>query len=214
MKQALALAAGVAVALVVAVSPTPGAGDDTISMSVRPTVLRYGEMATATGVIPNADNRQVTIETQPCDQRSWRELAATTTQPGGGWSVDFQPGISGLVRAVSAGALTSAVRVQQRPWMHIEQRPARSFFVGAIAERPLWHRKVAVERFDRASRAWRRVKTVLLAHTRADPGDVRIWSYSDHFALGVPRGTTLRARLPLDQARPCYVGATSTLVRA
>jgi hypothetical protein len=191
-----------------------GGGTDKISMSVRPTLLRYGETATATGVIPNADGREVMVEARPCDQKAWREIAETTTQPGGGWSVDFQPGISGLVRAVSAGALTSTVRVQQRPWMHIEQRPARSFFVGAIAERPLWHRKVAVERFDRASHAWRPLKTVLLAHTRADPGDVRIWSYSDHFPLTVRRGTTLRARLPLDQARPCYVGATSSLVRA
>ena len=118
-------------------------------MTIRPTVLRYGENATATGTgceRPSAagrDDRNTGLRRDDVARADRDEQ-----QDGGGWLVDFQPGIGGLVRAVSGGASTEPAKVQRRPWVHIEQRPAKSFSVGVLAERPLWHRKLRVERFE------------------------------------------------------------------
>ncbi len=35
----------------------------------------------------------------------------------------------------------------------------------------------------------------------------------DHFKIAVPKGTTLRAVLPLAQAKPCYLAGYSKLIR-
>ena len=62
--------------------------------------------------------------------------------------------------------------------------------------------------------AWRLVKTVLLAETQAEPGDPLIWSHTDHLKLAVAKEMTLRAVLPLAEAKPCYLAGYSVVIRA
>jgi hypothetical protein len=56
------------------------------------------------------------------------------------------------------------------------------------------------------------VKKLRLENTGAAPGSVFVWSTTDEFAVPVAKGTTIRAVLPLDQARPCHIGGYSNLL--
>ena len=70
-----------------------------------------------------------------------------------------------------------------------------------------------LQRFDTNKRLWIEVRRILLTETGAPPGVPWIWSGSDKVRVVVPKGTTMRAVLPLTQTRPCYLAGYSNLLR-
>jgi hypothetical protein len=191
-----------------------GSATETISWSARPTVVRWNEEVTATGQL--ASGRQdalVTIQTRPCNQETWQDLAETPSTAGGAFSVDFLTHIGGLVRASSGGATSEPVTVQQRPYVFFSQRRPGRFRAGVQAYLPFWHRKMRIERFDTKRRAWLLVKRVLLADTEGGGGQPDIASTTGIFRLDVAKGTTLHATFPLSQAKPCYLAGYSAILR-
>jgi hypothetical protein len=77
----------------------------------------------------------------------------------------------------------------------------------------MWQKRVTLQRFDAAKRAWIDIRSVLLTDTGAPQGVGWIWSGKDKLNVKVPKGTLLRATLPLSQARPCYLAGWSNLLR-
>ena len=69
-----------------------------------------------------------------------------------------------------------------------------------------------IQRYHRDSGSWLLVKKLRLEHADAAPGSVFVWSETDEFAVDVAKGTTIRAVLPLDQAKPCHIGGYSNLL--
>jgi hypothetical protein len=191
-----------------------GTAAESISMSARPTISRANERVTATGVLGSGRADQlVTIQSRPCDQTTWRDVAETLTHEGGGWTIDFSPGINGLFRATSGGAESEPLKLQTRPSVSLGQRPPGKFFVNVNAQRPFWGRKVALQRFDPKKRVWIEIRKILLTEQGAPPGVPWVWTGSDKVRVVVPKGTTMRAVLPLTQTRPCYLAGYSNLLR-
>lgn len=191
-----------------------GSAAETISMTARPTIARANERVTATGGVGSGRADQlVTIQSRPCDQTTWRDIAETTTRDGGAFTIDFSPGISGLYRATSAGAESDPMKLQTRPSVSLIQRPPGKFSVNVNAQRPFWGRKVALQRFDTKKRVWIEIRKILLTEQGAPPGVPWVWTGSDKVRVDVPKGTTLRAVLPLSATRPCYLAGYSNLLR-
>jgi hypothetical protein len=71
---------------------------------------------------------------------------------------------------------------------------------------------VLIQRFDRKRGTWVLVKKLRLVNQENAGGGVFIWSSTDEFAMTVPKGTTIRAVLPLAQAKPCHIGGYSNLL--
>jgi hypothetical protein len=192
-----------------------GAADETISWSVRPLIVRWDELVIATGTIGSGQAGQlVTIQQRVCDQQTWQDVGEATTTDGGNWSVDFLTRISGLLRATSGGATTDSVQLHQRPWVFFSQRRPGRFRAGVQAQRQYWHRRMRIDRFDRARGAWVTVKRVLITKTEGDGGGGMsdIASTTDVFRIDVAKGTNLRAVLPTEVGRPCYVAGFSPIV--
>ncbi len=192
------------------------AADETISWSVRPLIVRWDELVTASGTIGSGQAGQlVTIQQRVCDEQTWRDVGEATTTENGNWSVDFLTRISGLLRATSGGATTDPVQLQQRPWVFFSQRRPGRFRAGVQAQRQYWHRRMRIDRFDRARGAWVKVKRVLITETEGDDqggGMSDIASTTDVFRINVPKGTNLRAVLPTEVGRPCYAAGFSAIV--
>ena len=192
-----------------------GSAAETISMTARPTIARANERVTATGGVGSGRADQlVTLQSQ----------ARATRRPGGtlprrrhtraaSLTIDFSPGINGLFRATSAGAESEPVKLQTRPSVSLVQRPPGKFLVNVNAQRPFWHAKVMLQRFDPKKRLWIDVRRILLTETGAPPGVPWVWTGSDKVRVVVPKGTTMRAVLPLAQTRPCYLAGYSNLLR-
>jgi hypothetical protein len=191
-----------------------GWATETISWSAQPTLVIWNQPVTASGTIGSGRSDQlVTIQLRPCDEDTWRDLGEATTTSGGVWTVDLLANIGGFIRARSGDAVTDPVPIRQRPWVFFSQRRPGRFRAGVQAYRQFWHRKMAIQRFDTKRRRWVTVKRVLLTETAGSGAQSDIASTTDQFRVDVPKGTTLRATLPLSEARPCYLAGYSALLR-
>lgn len=191
-----------------------GAAADSVTMTVRPTLLRANERAAASGIVNDARPDQlVTVQAKPCGETAWRDVAETFTAEGGGWAVDVAPGIGGVLRATSGGATSVPVKVQQRPSVSLVQRPPGTFTIWVNAQRSFWHRRVVLQRFDPGRRNWVDIRSVLLTDSGAPPGVPWVYSGTEKFRVKVAKRTLLRATLPLAQARPCYLAGYSNMMR-
>jgi hypothetical protein len=68
-----------------------------------------------------------------------------------------------------------------------------------------WRKFVLLQRFDRPRGVWITLRRVVITE---DHGSTL------EFRPRVPRGTLIRAVLPLSQARPCYIAGVSPTLRA
>jgi hypothetical protein len=191
-----------------------GSAAETISWSAQPTLVTWNQPVTASGTIGSGRSDQlVTVQLRPCDEDAWRDLGEATTTSGGAWAVDLVANIGGFIRARSGDAVTDPVTIRQRPWVFFSQRRPGRFRAGVQAYRQFWHRKMAIQRFDTKTRTWVTVKRVLLTETAGSGAQSDVASTTDQFRVDVPKGTTLRATLPLSEARPCYLAGYSALLR-
>jgi hypothetical protein len=181
------------------------------TMFARPTIVGpdgvtvYGTVDSRTG------GEEVTIQARDCGSRSFRTFAAAVTRDGGGWSVTVHPRISTTLRAVHDELESSPVAIWRRANVALDRkRRGGGFRVGTGGLRSFWHKRVLVQRLQGGS--WRTVKSVLLMDSSAGSG-YGSWVEAD-FTLAVPRGTQIRAVLPLSQATPCYLAGVSRTLRA
>jgi hypothetical protein len=119
--------------------------------------------------------------------------------------------VTSMYRAAWRDARSAPVTIRQRASVLLaRERAGSGFVVSVISKRSLWRKRVEVQR--RVGSAWRLVRTVRLTDSVHSTGQVS--ASEARFRLPVPKGTLLRARLPLAEARPCYVESLSRVVRA
>ena len=135
-----------------------------------------------------------------------------TTHEGGGWSIETGVLANGAFRALSGSDVSNEVQVQKRVDVRLAPAPPRRFVVNVVERFQFWRKQVLIQRFHRGQRKWLLVKKLRLVNTDAAPGSVYVWSSTDEFALDVAKGTTVRAVLPLAQAKPCHIGGYSNLL--
>lgn len=228
MRGTVALAAAlVSVPALIGSAATQASAVD-ISLGVRPAVLRFGEKPDIFGAVTSARaGEEVTVQFRQCGlyPEQYRSFMTTETAEGGTWSLAellfVRLGIpaSGTFRALWNGETSREVKVQVRASVRLVPLPVRGgrrFQVLVAGTQSFWHRRVRIERFDIRLRAWRLVRTVLVTEslTNKEYGSPTILDGTEPFRVDVPRGTTLRAVLPLEAARPCYLAGYSLLLRA
>jgi hypothetical protein len=198
---------------------TPAVGDavvDDISLVADDTLLEPRQFVQLRGAIdPGRQGEIVEIEVRDCGQQLFRGVAGTTTEQGGAWAYAIRPEISTTIRATWKGEGSNLIAVQQRPSVYLVVRSGGRFEVGVVGKVPFWHKRVTLQR--RSSGAWKNVRQILLTEQTAEaPGTVftgRVVT-SAIFRARFPRGTLLRAVLPISQARPCYLAGISDTERA
>ncbi len=186
---------------------------DDVTIAARPQIVPSDKPVTLFGAVANGEaEEQVEIQAKDCGQSFFRVVAGTTTTEGGGWSMEFMPGITTTVRAVWKGHASSQVTLRQRAILRFAPKASdrTRFVVSVVARAQFWHRKVHIQRFDRRLGTWKLFRSVLLTEQNA-PG---AWTWtSGEFTARLPKGTMLRAVLPASQAQPCYLAGTSLPVR-
>lgn len=192
-----------------------GSATETIFVSsARPAILRWAEASTITGGVGSGKaDVDVYIDGQTCSDGRWEVISGAHTGPGGGFTAEFGAGINLLVRARAEGATSNTVKIQQRPSVTLQQRPRGTFWVNLNAGRSFWKKRVVLQRYVSSARAWRNVRTAVLADSGSRPGSAFIWSETEKFRQQLPKGTLVRATLPLAQAKPCYAAGYSNLLR-
>ncbi len=183
-----------------------------VTLVARPTVLGLGPDDIRTTLFGSVDNGRageiVTIQAKDCGQQFFTGVASATTRAGGTWTSEYVPAITTTLRAVWGDAASAQVTVRLHARVTLFQRAARRFevFVGGA----FWRKRVLIQSRQRGS--WTTVKSVVLTDTYSQPGS-RFAATGATFRSSYPKGTFVRAVLPLSQARPCYLAGVSKSVR-
>lgn len=202
-------------AAVVLVQPAPGAERDAsqsrVTIFARPTVIDWAESAQLYGAAPGASHDDVvTIQVRECGSSFFRTFVELHPSAGGGYSTPAGSAITATYRASWRGRTSQAVTIRQRANVGLERsRSGRGFVVAVSGKRSFWRKQVVIQR--RQGGGWQNVRRLVLADSVSSTGTVSV--SQARFALAVPRGTVLRAFLPEEQARPCYVASVSKSVR-
>ncbi len=180
-----------------------------VTINARPTALRWAQATTLFGAVSSGKaDEEVIIQAKDCLQRSFTGVASVSTHEGGTWTTQFGRGINTTIRAVWKGEASPAIELRWQPRVALLRRSGGRFAIAVGALAPFWHKKALLQR--RVGSRWTTVKTVLLTDASA-PGN-STWTEAE-FRVRVPRGSVLRAMLPADQAKPCYLAAASDTVR-
>jgi hypothetical protein len=209
----LALAAVALLAALAAVTDVSSALTQArMTITARPTVLAWAESAQLLGLARGAGPESVVkVEVKECGSSTFREYAEAHVNAGGGWSMDVTTAVTSMYRAAWRDTRSAPVTIRQRASVLLaRERSGAGFVVSVISKRSLWRKRVEVQR--RVGSAWRSVRTLRLSDSVDSTGQVS--ASEARFHLSVPKGTLLRARLPLAEARPCYVESVSRVVRA
>ena len=178
-----------------------------VTISARPTVSGLGETVWLSGRVENGRAGEVVdIEAKDCGQGFFRGIAGATTTEGGAWRTNIFPSINTSLRAVWKGAASANVAIHKRAIVLLRQRSAKRFSVsawGSNSTTPFWRKRALFQRFDRRVGTWKTVRQVVLSSSRS----------GTEFTASVPKGTLVRAVLPLSQARPCWIDGYSRTFR-
>lgn len=184
-----------------------------VTLAARPSVVRWGTPVRLFGSVASGRSDEVvTIEIKECGVPStvFREITGTHTGDGGAWSLEAGLRTTTTLRARSGGDTSAEVTVRQRPYVQLSHRSGRRFDVFVRALSSFWRRPVLIQRFDRRTGKWLKVRSVVLTES-AGTGITAVSSAS--FRASIPRRTLIRAVFPRSQARPCYLAGYSNLLR-
>jgi hypothetical protein len=188
-----------------------GSSADTISIGVRPSLLRWGQSATVFGSIPSPKaDEKIVVEVKECRQPSFRSLAWAYSDAGGSWSIDIGARTNSTFRATWGDERSDTVIVRQRPGVQLVYRRGRMSDVAIGGIYPFAGKRVSIEVFDKKTRTWKKAQSVLLS----DYGGAGnyVWT-SAKFKARVPTKAQIRAVLPRNQAKPCYLAGYSPIVQ-
>lgn len=190
------------------------AGSAGVSLSVRPTIYARDLLTAYGAVATGRSGEPVTLQFKQCGlyPLQFRDVAEVTTEAGGSWSAQFGIAANGTARAVSGGDASNEVKLLARADVRLAPTRSGKYEINVVARASFWRKRVLLQRYD-PKRGWATVRTLRLESSGAAPGSTFVWSTTDPFAVKLPKGTTMRAVLPLDQARPCFIGGYSTLLR-
>ena len=184
---------------------------DRVTIGARPAVIRWASTVTLFGRVASQTEEDITIEAKSCagPQQPFREVAFPHAN-GGTWSFETGASSNTTFRAKWGEAVSSTVTVRVRPSITLSHRFSHRYSVGVRGVVPFWRKHVVLQRYNRRTGAWVDVRRIVL--TEQGAAGFSIWT-SAGFRLVVPKGTLLRAVLPLSQARPCYAAGFSNLFR-
>ena len=193
-----------------ATTPADGRGNARVTLIARPTVGPIGPIELSGAVDSARADEIVDIHAKDCGQGFFRGVTSARTSAGGAWSTQWYPGISTSFRARWNDVWSSPVTVRFRASVGLRKLKRGGFEVGASGKSSFWRKRVLIQ--QRRGGAWRTVKSIVL--TEGWTSGAGYAGSAATFKPPVPKGSLIRAVLPLSQARPCYLAGVSDTVRS
>jgi hypothetical protein len=180
-----------------------------VTLFASPLVVRADAKVAFSGQISSgAANEYVAVQGKECGVpgAGFRSITGALTTEDGRWTAPPQYLQSTTkLRAAWGDDVSATVTARVRAAVSLVPHLRNHFTVGAGGVGRFDGKRVTIERLDHG---WRRVRTVVV-----EASDYGGYAEKD-IVLKVPKGTLVRAALPLSQAKPCYLAGYSKLVRA
>jgi hypothetical protein len=189
---------------------TVRAGPVSITIAASPGVVTYGGATTLSGAVSNGQaNEKVTVHAQPCGVAAFSTLATVTTTTNGAWTLVAKPSKTTAYQAKWRTA-TGAATVRVKPRVTLRKLTGGRFAVRVTAAQSFAGKVVVFQRLNAAQGVWVRVRFIVL---KAMGGTAPTVISGANFRSRVKAGTRVRAVIGATSVAPCYVGATSNVVR-
>jgi hypothetical protein len=207
-KRALAVLVAIVTVGTVAVS-APAAG---LVLQIRPKAISYGQEVVIRGTIPRARaGQQVSLFAHSCHFTGAARIRVLRTNKHGAFSFRISPALKTTYSVAWKKQKSHLVAVNVAPAVALQKQPGGyGVTVSAGGGSTFEGKQAALQR--RVGKAWRTIGTTTLKLT-SNPDALTSVS-SGTVTAQVPRGTQLRALLPAAQAKPCYLGAASPVLKA
>jgi hypothetical protein len=200
----LLIASGAAAASSTAAAPS-------VSLQIKPSAITYGQEVVLRGRAPHARAReQVTVLARMCSFSGAVPVRTLTTRRAGAFSFRVGPTLNTTYVVAWRKQSSRRVVVRVAPHVDVDSAGANRFRITVSAgggasfakKRALLQRRVGTK--------WRTLRSARLA--LVSPPDALTSVSSATVTARVPRGTKLRAVLPLVSAKPCYRPGISSLL--
>jgi hypothetical protein len=171
-----------------------------------PLAVRWMAPAKLGGAIPTGREREpFALEARPCG-RAWETVTDFHSGPGGRWQLDVYPPITTTYRVRWSGRTSRTLTVRVRPSVVLRPDGGGRFVASITAARDFDGRTGSLERLDRRTGRYVRVKTIRFDDA-GPAGQMRV--STAHVRATIARGTRVRAVFPKSA---CYlVGFSNAL---
>jgi hypothetical protein len=178
-----------------------------------PTVV-YGKPVTLTGVLSTKQaNQPVSVSALDCGATAYKKVANTKTTTDGAYKAIVTPTVGTTYQATQKKLKSNTVAVTVSPVLKLVRVKRGSYSATVTAGLDLKGKAILFQRYSKLKKRWVQVKRVVLTtSTQSTPRPTVISSAS--FTATAPRRARVRIALGKAQAAPCYVKATSNVVRA
>jgi hypothetical protein len=186
----------------------------TVTLTASATVVTYGKPVTLSGVLSNKRaNQPIAIEATECGSTKAVKAATVRTTANGVYSTPVTPAAATTYQATFKNVKSSTVAVTVRPVLQLTRVARGSFTAKVTAGRTLKGKAVLFQRYSTLRKRWIQVKRVLLTTEAPGPAKPTVVD-SASFRSKVARRTRVRLMISTAQAAPCFLSATSNVVRA
>jgi hypothetical protein len=180
--------------------------------SSAPTVV-YGKSVTLSGVLtPPKANQQITVQALACGTTKAANLARVKTAANGSYSTTASPSVATSYQASQKATQSAPVMVNVKPIVAIKRVKRGSFTATVAAGTDLKGKTLLFQRYATVRKRWVQVKKVTLTTSVPGPAKPTVIA-SAPFKAKVARRARVRLVISKAQAAPCYVTATSNVVR-
>ncbi|MDQ2981692.1 MAG: hypothetical protein M3R26_05130 [Actinomycetota bacterium] len=186
----------------------------TVSLAASATVVDYGKPVTLSGTLSTQKaNQAIAVQATECGSTKVVKAATVKTTANGAYTTPVTPTLGTSYQATFKNAKSNAAAVTVRPLLLLTRVARGSFTAKVTAGQALTGKAVLFQRYAKARRRWVQVKRVVLGVAAPGPAKPAMVT-SASFKAKVALRARVRLLISTAQAGPCYVTATSNVVRA
>lgn len=186
----------------------------TVTLAASAAVVNYGKPVTLSGVLSTKRaNQTIGVEATECGSTRAVKVATVKTVANGAYSTPVTPAAATTYQATFKNVKSTAVAVAVRPVLQLTRLARGSYTAKVTVGKSLKDKAVLFQRYARLRKRWVQVKRVLLTTEAPGPTKPTLID-SASFRAKVVLNARVRLLVSTVQAAPCYLSATSNVLRA
>ena len=186
----------------------------TLTLAASATSVDYGKPVTLSGVLSSQRaNQAIGVQATECGSTRAVKVATVKTVAKGAYATPATPAAATTYQATFKNVKSPTVAVAVRPVLVLTRLARGSYTAKVTVGKTLKGKAVLFQRYSRLRKRWVQVKRVLLTTEAPGPTKPTVID-SASFRAKVVLNARVRLLVSTVQAAPCYLSATSNVLRA
>lgn len=186
----------------------------TLTLAASAAVVNYGKPVTLSGVLSTKRaNQTIAVEATECGSTRAVKVATVKTVANGAYTTPVTPASATTYQATFKNFKSPTVAVAVRPVLQLTRLARGSYTAKVTVGKSLKGKAVLFQRYSTLRKRWVQVKRVVLTSEAPGPAKPTVVD-SAAFRAKVALRARVRLLISTVQAAPCYLTATSNVVRA